>query len=126
MKLFLISSDNKTPDLYDRLKYFIIVIHLEIVHFENSYFIISVVRRFTWWVIHLTDNICGYFSFTSFFAATIVETLSETTDENLLHPTSSITFKISVDIKSAVWEYNEKSFSKCMYSLPEGKIKIKV
>src|SRR5437660_8955179 len=59
MKLFLISSDNKAPDLYDRLKYFIIVIHLEIVLFENSCFIISVVRRFTWWVIHLTSNICG-------------------------------------------------------------------
>src|SRR5437868_13580473 len=66
MKLFLISSDNKASDLYDRLKYFIIVMHLEIVLFENSYFIISVVRRFTWWVIHLTGNICGYFSFTSF------------------------------------------------------------
>ena len=125
MKLFLISSDNKAPDLYDRLKYFIIVMHLEIVLFENSCFIISVVRRFTWWVIHLTGNICGYFSFTSFFAATIVEALSETTEENLLHPTSSITFKISFEIKSAVWKYNEKSFSECIYSLPIGKIKIK-
>src|SRR6059036_2445207 len=115
MKLFLISSDNKAPDLYDRLKYFIIVMHLEIVLFENSYFIISVVRRFTWWVIHLTGNICGYFSFTSFFATTIVEALSE---ENLLHPKFSITFKISFKIKSAVWEYNEKSFSECIYSLP--------
>src|SRR6266480_7339098 len=114
MKLFLISSDNKAPDLYDRLKYLIIVMHFEIVHFENSYFIISVVRRFTWWAIHLTGNICGYFSFTSFFAATIVEVLSETTDENLLYPTFSITFKISVNIKSAVWEYNE---NECMYSL---------
>src|SRR5205823_14054815 len=114
MKLFLISSDNKAPDLYDRLKYFIIVIHLEIVLFENSCFIISVVRRFTWWVIHLTGNICGYFLFTSFFAT-----------ENLLHPTSLITFKISFEIKSAIWEYNEKSFSECIYSLPVGKIKIK-
>src|SRR5437016_6064808 len=60
-----------------------------------------------------------------FFAATIVEVLSETTEENLLHPTSSITFKISFEIKSAVWEYNEKSFSECIYSLPVGKIKIK-
>src|SRR2546421_7540464 len=77
MKLFLISSDNKAPDLYDRLKYFIIVIHLEIVLFENSCFIISVVRRFTWWVIHLTGNICGYFSFTSFFAARSEEHTSE-------------------------------------------------
>jgi len=42
MKLFLISSDNKASDLYDRLKYFIIVIHLEIVLFDNSCFIISV------------------------------------------------------------------------------------
>src|SRR5436190_21719696 len=117
MKLFLISSDNKAPDLYDRLKYFIIVIHLEIVLFENSSFIISVVRRFTWWVIHLTGNICGYFSFTSFFAATIVEA---TTEENLLHPISSITFKISFEIKSAVWKYNKKSFNECIYSLPVG------
>src|SRR5213082_1603733 len=125
MKLFLISSDNKASDLYDCLKYFIIVIHLEIVLFENSCFIISVVRRFTWWVIHLTGNICEYFSFTSFFAATIVEALLETIEENLLHPTSLIIFKISFEIKSAVWKYNEKSFSECTYSLPVGKIKIK-
>src|SRR6266511_2609513 len=97
MKLFLISLDNKAPDLYDRLKYFIIVIHLKIVLFENSCFIILVVRRFTWWVIHLTGNICKYFSFTRFFAATIVKALSETTEENLLHPTSSITFKINLN-----------------------------
>src|SRR5881227_15329 len=96
MKLFLISSDNKAPDLYNRLKYFIIDMHLEIVLFENSCFIISVVRRFTWWVIHLTSNICGYFSFTSFFAVTIVEALSKTTEKNLLYPISSITFKISL------------------------------
>src|SRR5437660_12662318 len=124
MKLFLISSDNKAPDLYDRLKYFIIVIHLEIVLFENSCFIISVVRRFTWWVIHLTGNICGYFSFTSLFAATIVEALSETTAENLSHRTCLITFRISFEINSALCEYNEKSLSESICSLSEVLLKV--
>src|SRR5947208_13831694 len=99
MKLFLISLDNKAPDLYDRLKYFIIVMHLEIVLFENSCFIISVVRRFIWWMIHLTGNIRVLLIY-QFFAATIIEALLETTEENLLHPTSSITFKFSFERNS--------------------------